>query len=110
MAKTLQASKIKLEQDLKNAFEKAAKEAYMTQFSSNEVTEAKIYDPTAKLSYDKQAKDYAKALADTLSGDMAKAIYDFVKEIGIMVTVPPSVVAPSGPCTGSIPMTSFTII
>ena len=48
--------------------------------------------------------------ANSLSVDMADAIYKFVKEIGIQVTIPPSVIAPSGPCSGIIPMTSFTII
>jgi hypothetical protein len=59
---------------------------------------------------DKQAKKYAKAFADTVAGDMAKAIHDFVKEIGIQISVPPSVIAPSGPVSGMIPMTSFTIM
>lgn len=110
MANTLQASKIKLEQDLKKAFKDAAYDAYMTQFKSNSLLDAQKYDNDTKDAMEKQAKDYAKALADTLAGDMAKAIYDFVKEIGIMVTIPPSVIAPSGPCTGSIPITNFTII
>ena len=111
MAKTLSASKIKLEQDLKKAFEDAAYEAYMTQFNSNKVVEAKSHDPLTKNSMEKQAKKYAQAFADTVAGDMAKAIHDFVKEIGIQInTIPPSVIAPSGPVSGMIPMTSFTIL
>ena len=60
---------------------------------------------------EKKANDFAEKLSKTLASDLATAIHDFVKEIGIQInTVPPSVIAPSGPCTGMIPMTSFTIM
>lgn len=111
MAKTLSASEMKLEQDLKKAFKDAAYDAYMSQFKSNSIPEAQKYDNDTKNAMEKQAKDYAKAFSETLAGDMAKAIHDFVKEIGIQInTIPPSVIAPSGPVTGMIPMTSFTIL
>ena len=110
MPKTLIGSKSKLEKDLNDAFNNAAKEAYMTQFKSNNVAEAGRHDAAAKSKYEKQAKEYAQTLADELAGKMAQAIYDFVKEIGIQVTIPSSVVAPSGPCWGTIPMNNFKII
>lgn len=111
MAKTLSASKIKLEQDLKKAFENAAYDAYMTQYSPNQVSQAANYDGGNKKAMEDKANDFAKTLSNELASDLATAIYDFVKEIGIQInTIPPSVIAPSGPVTGTIPMASFTII
>ena len=102
MAITLKAAKIILQQDLFNAF----KDAYMTQYEGNKVPEASKYNSEMKLAMEQKAIKFA----NSLSSDMATAIYNFVKEIGIQVTVPPSVIAPSGPCSGVIPMTSFTVI
>lgn len=102
MAITLNAAKIILQQDLFKAF----KDAYMTQYESNKVSSASKYDHDVKQALNKKAIEFA----NSLSVDMADAIYNFVKEIGIQVTIPPSVIAPSGPCSGIIPMTSFTII
>ena len=111
MANTLKASKIKLEQDLKQAFKDAAYEAYMTQYAPNQVSQASNYDSDNKKAMEDKANEFADTLSKELAGDLATAIYDFVKEIGIQInTVPPSVIAPSGPCTGTIPMTSFTIL
>jgi hypothetical protein len=102
MAITLKSAKTILQQDLFNAF----KDAYMTQYEDNKVSEASKYNPNMKQALNEKAIKFA----DSLSTDMAEAIYNFVKEIGIQVTIPPSVIAPSGPCSGTIPMTSFTII
>jgi ApbE superfamily uncharacterized protein (UPF0280 family) len=58
-----------------------------------------------KNALDKKAHDFA----DSMAKDMANAIYNFVKEIGIMATVSGTVAAPSGPCVGTIPMNGFTV-
>lgn len=108
---TLGAAKTKLEMDLKKAFKDAAYEAFMTQHEANTISDASKYDSDRKDALDKKANEYADALANNLAGDLATAIHDFVKEIGIQInTIPPSVIAPSGPVTGMIPMTSFTIM
>ena len=78
----------------------------MTQYEDNKIPEASKYNSEMKFAMEQKAIKFA----NSLSSDMATAIYNFVKEIGIQVTVPPSVIAPSGPCSGVIPMTSFTII
>lgn len=101
MGATLGVAKLKLEQDIKQAFF----DAYMTQYESNSVTAASKYDGETKKSMEKKAREFSESLAK----DMATAIYDFVKEIGITITVPPTVIAPSGPCTGTIPMTCVKV-
>lgn len=101
MPLTLAGAKTILQMDLFNAF----KDAYMTQFESNVVTAASKYDSGRKSSLEKKAIEFA----DSLSKDMAEAIYAFVKEIGIQATISGTVVAPSGPCMGSIQIPDFTV-
>ena len=106
----LSVAKIELQNKLKSIIKLAFYNAYMTQNQPNAVSEAQKYDNVGKDQMKKLANDYAEELSKSLAKDMAEAIYNFVKEIGIQVTIPPSVIAPSGPCTGVIPLTSFTII
>ena len=98
---TLAGAKPKLEMDLNKAFY----DAYMTQYEDNKVSEAGKYNSDMKNALDKKAHEFA----DSMAKDMADAIYNFVKEIGIMATVSGTVVAPSGPCAGTIPLTGFTV-
>ena len=100
MGMTLSAAKPLLQQDLYNAFY----DAYMTQY--NEDPEIGSCNSEAKSELDKAAKKFASSL----SSDMAQAIYDFVKEMSIQATVTGTIISPSGPCTGSMPPTSFTIL
>ena len=78
--------------------------AYMSQYSTD--PEAGNCNLEAKKSFEKAASKFSQQL----SQDMAQAIYDFVKEMSIQATVTGTIVAPSGPCTGSIPPSNFTII
>ena len=98
---TLVGAKPILEQELYQAFY----DAYMTQHDPNEVSEAGKYDS------DKESamQDMADAFSKSLSKDMAQAIYNFVMEIGIQVTDVSTVIAPSGPCSGAIPMNNFVV-
>lgn len=99
MAKTLAASKPILEQDLYNAFY----DAYMTQYQP---------DPSmnsCNLEAKSNIEKYADRFSKSLSKDMAQAIYDFVKEISIQANASGVVISPSGPCTGVIPPTNFTV-
>lgn len=108
MAKTLGVAKVTLEQDLKDAFKTAGYDAYMEQFLKSNTTSKS--DSDAQKGFEDLAEKFSKTLSESISKDMAQAIYDFVMEIGIQVSsVPPSVIAPSGPCSGTIPMTSFTV-
>lgn len=92
----LKTAKPILEQELY----KVAYDAYMEQFTSN--SEAQKYAGVANEEMVKFANKFAKKL----SSGMADAIYKFVKDIGINITIPPTVIAPpgimGGPCTGSI--------
>ena len=99
MGKTLAASKPILEQDLYNAFY----DAYMTQYQPDPSMNS--CDSEAKANIEK----YADIFSKSLSKDMAQAIYDFVKEISIQANASGVVIAPSGPCTGVIPPTNFTV-
>ena len=107
----LSTAKPTLQNSINSILEKAAYEAYMTQYEPNQVSQASNYDSEIKSELEKKADDFSKKFATKASGPVATAIHDFVKEIGIQInTVPPSVIAPSGPVTGTIPMTSFTIL
>lgn len=99
MGITLKAAKPKLEQDLYKAFY----DAYTSQFIQE--PEAGKCNNIANESIDKAAKEFSNILAK----GMSQAIYDFVMEIGIQANVSGVVIAPSGLCTGTIPMTNFTI-
>lgn len=102
MGITLAAAKVKLAADLQKAFH----DAYMEQFSTNELTAMIKYDPAVYAAMQLNARNFSM----TLASQMADAIYDFVKQMQITATVTGTVISPSGPCTGSIPPTSFTII
>ena len=102
MGITLAAAKVKLVADLKKAFS----DAYMEQFSPNELTAMVKFDPAIYTSMKINVENFS----NTLAISMADAIYDFVKSMQITATVTGTVISPSGPCTGSIPPTSFTII
>lgn len=113
----LSAAKPTLQNNIKSILEKAVYEAYMTQYAINQIPQASSYDSKIKSELEKKAKDFSKKFADIASEPVATAIYDFVKEIGIVITIPPLAIAPplpptlpGGPCTGTIPMTNITIL
>ena len=82
-------------------------DAYMEQFSTN--PEAQKYATEANDTMIKAATKFASKL----SKGMADAVYKFVMDIGITVTIPPTVIAPpgvqGGPCSGTILPTNFNI-
>ena len=113
----LSTAKPTLQNSINSILEKAAYEAYMTQYEPNQVSQASNYDSEIKSELEKKADDFSKKFATKASGPVATAIHDFVKEMGIMITIPPSVIAPplppalpGGPCSGTIPMTNITIL
>ena len=86
-------------------------DAYKTQFVSN--SEAGAQTGIVSSDINKAALNFANKAAPAA----ADAIYNFVKEIGIMINPSPVVVAPplpptlpGGPCTGIIPITNITIL
>lgn len=88
---------------LQNSLLQALKEAYMTQFTPN--GEAGKHSMAAQSDMEQKALDFATKAAPAAS----QAIYDFVKEIGITITVSGTIVAPplppalpGGPATGVI--------
>lgn len=111
----LSTAKPILQNDLKSILEKAAYDAYMELYQKNKVSEAKS-DSDTKDAHEKIAKAFSKTFASKAAAPVATAIHDFVKEIGISCTIPPSVISPitpfipGGPCSGTIPPTSFTIL
>ena len=103
----LSTAKIPLEMKLQQILY----DAYMSQYNMDPSMNS--CDGEAKIAMKKAAAKFSQKAA----GPTATAIYNFVKEIGIMVSVPPSVVAPplpptlpGGPCTGVIPLTNITIM
>lgn len=70
-------------------------------------------DKEAKIAIENAATKFSQEAA----GPTATAIYNFVKEMGIAISVPPSLIAPplppalvGGPCTGTIPQPNITIM
>ena len=85
---------------------------YMSQFDPNELGAAQKHDGDAKSVF----QDRAKRFSQSAAGPVADAIYNFVKEIGIMATQLNSVIAPplpptlpGGPCNGVIQINDYTI-
>lgn len=85
-------------------------DAYKTQFTANSQAGSQVGVVSSDI--DKAALNFANKAAPAT----ADAIYNFVKEIGILINPSPSVVAPplppslpGGPCTGIIPITNITI-
>lgn len=87
-------------------------DAYMTQFAPSLDSDGSSVDGKANSKIQQKAINFAKAAA----GPTADAIYKFVKEIGIDISIPPSVIAPplppilpGGPCKGMISMNNVKI-
>lgn len=113
----LSVAKPILQVQLLQILQKAAYEMFMEQYASNKIVEAKSHDPLTKSSMESLGQKFSLKFAQTASGPVATAIHNFVKEMGIMVTVPPSAIAPplppalpGGPCSGTIPMTNIQIL
>lgn len=103
----LKTSKIPLE----NNIYKLLVDAYISQHIQE--IEARQCNNIAQAEIQKAAIKFAEKAA----GPTASAIYNFIKEIGITITVPPTVIAPSmppslpgGPCTGVISTQNISIL
>ena len=87
-------------------------DAYMTQYEPNKLLNASKYNTQIKADFQKKALKFAQQA----SGPVATAIYDFIKEIGITISIPPTIISPvtpitpGGPCSGVIPMTDIQIL
>jgi hypothetical protein len=113
----LSSAKPILQTQLLQILQKAAYEMYMTQYSRNTIEEAGKYDGDRENKMKQFANEFSIKFAQSASGPVSTAIYDFVKEMGIMITVPPSAIAPplppvlpGGPCSGTIPMTNIQVL
>lgn len=113
----LSSAKPILQTQLLQILQKAAYEMFMTQYSSSTIKEASKYDGEREAKMKICANEFSIKFAQSASGPVSTAIYDFVKEMGIMITVPPSIIAPplppalpGGPCSGIIPMTNIQVL
>lgn len=115
----LSAAKIEFQNKLKSIIKLAVYNAYMTQYQPNALSEAQKYDNEKSLNdfQIKLANDFADEFTNKSIEPVTNAIYDFVKEIGIQITIPPSVIAPpappvlpGGPCTGVINIANIQIL
>lgn len=97
----LSTAKAKLKADLYKCFLEAYAKQYM------ETQGVGYMDLNAQISA--QIAKSGHIFANKISSGMADAIYDFVKEIGINITVPPTVMCGPTPCTGTIPMTNVKV-
>ena len=97
---------------LENQLLKILYDAYMTQYETNQLSDISKYDYEIKDKFLILATKFSQEAA----GPTAEAIYKFIKEIGINITIPPSITAPpvpptlpGGPCSGAIPISNITI-
>lgn len=106
----LSSAKKQLKEDLKSILTKSLYDAYSTMFIPAPDTDATINN-YIKNEIDDAAKKFAKTAAESAAEPMANAIYDFVKQIGIMATPKGSLVAPpmGGPVSGVININEFSI-
>ena len=113
----LSTAKPILQTQLLKILQKATYDMFMAQYRKNAIPEASKYDIDAENKMKTQALEFSNTFAQKAAEPISTAIYNFVKEIGIIVAVPPSVIAPplpptlpGGPCTGTIPMTNIQIL
>lgn len=108
----LSTAKPKLQSDIKDILYNALYEAYLTTFSTSDITEG-VINNAAEDEIKSSGEKFAKKCAEKAAGPLATAIYDFVKQIGITATPKGTLISPGGmvpaPVTGSILMTDFTI-
>lgn len=108
----LSSAKPTLQSDLEDLLEEAAYEAFMTTQESPSGTASSISNRMEK-ELKSAASNFAKKFAEVAGEPMAEAIYNFVKEIGIIATpsgslISTSITSPS-PVTGTMPMSDFAI-
>lgn len=111
----LSAAKPTLQSQLQTIMEKSFYEAYLETFCKSNTTSKS--DGYASKAHDDMAKNFSKTMAEKAAEPVTTAIHNFVKEIGITLTVPASVIAPpappvlpGGPCSGIILLNNFTIL
>lgn len=109
MPKTLIVAKSQLSLDLKKVLREAAYEAQITCKSDGADKEIRS---ALHRRIDEAAMKFAEKFADTAHKPMAEAIYNFVKEIGIVVTPMGTLISatPGSPVTGTVPMNNVKII
>lgn len=103
----LSDKKPELEKNINTILYNALYKAYMSTFESNSDSDPKIAN-RVKQEIDDAAKKFSKVAADEAAPELAGAIYNFVKSIGIMAT-PKALTSPVGPCAGVITMNEFKI-
>lgn len=111
----LSSAKPTFESKLKPIIEDSFYKAYMETFMKSNTTSKS--DGDANKAHDDLAKKFSKTMTEKVTEPIVTAIYNFIKEIGITLTIPPSVIAPpapptlpGGPCSGVITLNNFTIL
>lgn len=90
---------------LKKAVGDTIEEVYKMQFKS---PSEPCMTPDEEIEYNSNIDKKAKEFRQECEGPIADAIEKYLKEISIMVTIPPTVISPivpplpGGPCTGVI--------
>ena len=102
----LSSAKPKLEKDIEDILYKALYKAQNMVFEPG--GSEPMIDNFIKNTIDKTAKEYAKTAAKEAAKPLAEAIYNFVKEIGIVAT-PKALISPHGPVIGTININEFKI-
>lgn len=100
--KTLAASLPTLQADLLNCLKKASYEAFKTTALSGDNVDPTI-SATISADMENAATQFSVKFASELSQPMAQAIYNFVSEIGIVLTPTGLLMAPQAPA-GSLPI------
>lgn len=112
MPKTLKGALPLLQADLTKALTKASYEAFMTTMNGGG---DKTMGPVIEKQITQAGVTFANKFAQELAEPLSKAIYNFTKEMGIILTPSGSLIAPQAvsgalPVTGTSPMQDFKII
>lgn len=104
---TLERAKPKLESDLRRILQKAAEEAFKTA-NKGDGSDMQIESYVDNAIKD-AAKKFSEKFAEEAHKEMANAIYEFVREIGITMTPKSTLVAGVVPVTGTALISDFIV-
>ena len=111
-AKTLAGALPKLKMDIQKLMYDAAYSSFMT-VRTGDADTIPVIQSKLDAQLDAAAVNYARRFSRAVAQPLSTAIYEFVKEIGINLINPStlmstSIVSPS-PVTGTVPMTGFRV-
>ena len=104
----LKKAKPKFESDIKQLIEDSMYNAFISTFSKGDED---VIDAYLEKALDESAKKFARKVSEKAATPLADAIDEYIKSMGIFITVQPlgiSLTGPTGPVSGVINITPQT--